>query len=161
MALIDLRNAIIYIKDGASHSLEIKIGEGNLTYTEKREIDDVKSRGKLDTMRESEDQPMEVAFSFMWEYLKSQSPEPISPREALKGIDGASAWVSASPDPLAPYCVNLEILHTPICPGVYKETVLLPQFNPLQFAHSLNDATVACNGKCNATQATIARTAQS
>jgi hypothetical protein len=110
-------------------------------------------------MRESEDQPMEVSFSFMWEYLKSHGSEPISPYEALKGEGAASGWTSASSDPLAPYCVDLEILHTPICAGVYKETVLLPQFNPLQFAHSLNDATVACNGKCNATKATITRTA--
>lgn len=110
-------------------------------------------------MRENEDQPMEVSFSFMWEYLKSQGMEAISPEEALKGNGAAASWTSASPDPLAPYCVDLEIQHTPVCPGVYKETVLLPQFHPEQFAHSLNDATVACNGKCNATQATVERTA--
>lgn len=138
----------------------MKIGQGNLTYTEKRNIDDVKSRGKLDTNREGEDEPMEVSFSFVWEFLKSQTPEPVTVEEALKQTGAASGWVSASSDPLAPYCVNLEIVHTPVCPDVYVETILLPLFNQTQLAASLSDATVACNGKCNAKQATITRTPQ-
>lgn len=161
IALIDLRNATVNIKDGGSNTLEVKIGQGNLTYTEKRDIDDVKSRGKLDTNREGEDQPMEVAFSFVWEFLKSASGEPVTVEDALKKINGASTWTSASSDPLAPYCVHLEIVHTPPCLGTDIETILLPMFNYLQLAQSLADATVACNGKCNAREATITRTPQS
>ncbi len=76
MAMIDLRNATIYIKDGSSHSLEIAVGQGNLTYNEKRQIDMVKSRGDLDTVRENESLEMDVAFSFVWEHLKSADSEP-------------------------------------------------------------------------------------
>lgn len=160
MALIDLRDSVILIQDGTTNQLEIKIGQGNLTHSEKRQLDFVLSRGALDTVRENEDQPMEVAFSFMWEFLKSAAGEAISPEEAIKGIGAASSWTSSNPDPKAPFSVNIIVIHTPPCAGVDIETVLLPQFNQENLAHSLNDATVACSGKCNATQAIITRTPQ-
>lgn len=160
MALIDLRNATIHIADGGVNSVEIKIGQGNLTYSEKKQKEPVKSRGKLDTVRENEDQEMEVAFNFMWEYLKATGLEIASIEDCLKRRGAAAGWVSACPDIKAPYSVHITVVHIPPCQAVYKETILLPQFNVINLAHSLLDATVAATGWCNATEAIITRSPQ-
>ncbi len=151
MPLIDLRDATMYIVSGMNN-VEIKIGEGNLTYIEKRNIDLVKSRGILDTTREGEEEGMEVSFNFMWEFLKAKSGDPITIEQALKG-----AWTSTSTDPAAPKCVDLVILHNPQCTGIQQETVTLSRFNYTQLAHSIRDSTVACNGVCNSKEAVIVR----
>jgi hypothetical protein len=155
MALIDLRNAVMLLTGGSGDAyVEIKIGQGNLTYNERRQIDEVKSRGKLDTIRENEDETMQVAFSFMWEIIKSEGTEDKTIEDALKGRAGLT---SASGDPNAPFCVNIQITHDPSCPGVKSEIIILPQFHYTELAHSIQDATIACNGICNAREPIITR----
>lgn len=162
--LIDLAKATLYIRDAGSNYIEVKIGEGNLSYTEARNLEMVLSRGDLDTVRENNDEAMEVSFSFIWEYVSSTTY--ITIEDALKQRNGAAGWVSANPDTNAPYAVNLELVHMPgatsTCgdgsTGGNIEHVFLLQFNYENLGHSLKDATVDCSGKCNAKQATTSRT---
>jgi hypothetical protein len=157
MAQIDLRRATVRIADGGSSHIDVKVGEGDLTYSEKRQIDFVKSRGGLDTVRENEEVPVDVSIVFVWEFITSDSGEPITVEDALKRRNGAASWASASPDALAPYCVNITVTYTPPCPGVKSETIALPQFHYVELAHSLKDGTVALKGSCNVTQAQVSR----
>ncbi len=157
MAQVDLRGATIRISDGSTNHIDVKIGEGDLNYEEKRQIDYVKSRGELDTVRENEEEPVDVSLTFVWENITSATGEPISVEDALKRRNGASAWVSALSDSDAPYCVNISVTTIPNCPGVKAEVILLPQFNRTNLAHSLRDATVALKGTCNVTEATATR----
>jgi len=157
MAQIDLRNATIRIADGGSNHIDVHIGEGDLAYSEKRQVDFVKARGALDTARENEEVPMEVSLLAVWEHITSAAGETITIEDALKRRNGASAWVSASADPLAPYCVNLILIDTPACSGVLKETLVFPQLHYIELAHSLKDGTIAIKGTCNATEPTVTR----
>ena len=43
-------------------NIEIKIGEGDLTYTEHHARTYTKDRGRLDTVRDADEEPMDVAF---------------------------------------------------------------------------------------------------
>jgi hypothetical protein len=157
MAQIDLRNAEIKIKDGSTNSITVSIGEGTLKYSEKRQLDFVKSRGLLDTVRENEEVPLDLSFSFIWEFITAASGEAITVEDALKKKGGAAAWVSASPDPRAPYCVDIEVTYTPPCVAIDKETLLFDEVHWIELAHSLEDGTVAFQGSCNRTQANITR----
>lgn len=157
MAIIDLRNTTLTIKDGSTNFIDVKVGEGNLTYGIKKNIDLVKSRGELDTTREGEQEAMEVAFSFMWEYLLASTGDPPSIEEVLERTGAASSWISVNPDPFAPYSVHLALVHIPPCQDIEVETILFPMFHYTQLAHSLLDATVSCNGICNAVRPTIVR----
>jgi hypothetical protein len=157
MAQIDLRNTTLRIAEGSGSYIDVKIGEGELTYSEKRQIDFVKSRGELDTVRENEEVPLEVSLIFIWEHIFAASGEPITVEDALKKRGGAAGWSSTSTDTLAPYCVNILLYYTPPCPGVALETILFQQFHWIELAHSLKDATVALKGNCNVTQAIVAR----
>lgn len=72
MASRDFKNATVYIQDGSSpvNQLEVILGEGNLTYTERREVEYIRNRGVLNSAREGDEQPIEVSLDAEWEYTK-------------------------------------------------------------------------------------------
>jgi len=166
MAQIDLKQATVTIKDGAAHTLEVRIGEGNLTYTETKNMEYKLNRGLLDEVREGDEVPIDVAFDFVWDYLKGPSSASGSGgtptiEDALKKRGGAADWTSSDSDECRPYAVDLVILYVPNCSTGDQEELTLPDFRQEGLAHDLSAGTVAATGKCNATEAIVARAAQS
>ena len=139
--------------------LEIKIGDGNLTYTEANEYEYDLDRGVLDTVRAGDQVPLDLSLDFVYEYITTGTSEEISPMDALKQIGGASAWVSSSADPCEPYSVDVEVIHTPICTTQEIETTVFPDFRSESREPDLGEATVSVSGRCNAVQPTVTRTA--
>ena len=161
-ASIDLKYATISIKDGTTptaNSIEVKIGEGNLTYTERREMIYTPDRGVLDDVREGDEQPMDVAFDFIWEYITALSGSGTpTVEDALKKTGEASSWVSTDTDVCRPYAVDIEINYVPNCqPTGNTEVITLPDFRWEELNHDLTAASISCTGKCNAVQATAVR----
>ncbi len=130
------------------NSVEVKIGEGTLTYSEKRAITYVLNRGKIYTVKLGDDAPVDVSFQFIWEFLRAGSGEPPTVEEALRKIGAASAWVSSSPDTCEPYSVDIIICNLPPCEG-QNEIITLPAFRHEDLAHDLKAGTVSVTGKCN------------
>ena len=95
--------------------INIKIGEGNLTYTEHRDYTYLLDRGWLDTVREPKDVPMDVKLDAVYEHIVSDTGEHVCPMEALKGGGSAAEWVSSSPDQCEPYCIDLVVDYDPPC----------------------------------------------
>jgi len=139
--------------------IEIKIGDGNLTYTESKEFEYELDRGDLDTVREGNEVPLELNLEFVYEFVKTGTNESTTPVDALKGIGGAADWFSSSADPCEPYSVDLEIEHDPPCGSAEKEITLFPDFRHDTLEFDLSAATIAVTGRCNATQPTITRAA--
>ncbi len=52
--------------------IEVKIGEGNRTWTEEKEYEYLRERGDLDTVKEGDEQPVEMSMEFVYEYVKTQ-----------------------------------------------------------------------------------------
>jgi hypothetical protein len=157
VALIDLKYATIEILDGSTppHALVVNLGTGNLEYTEARSIEFVKRRGELETVREGEEQPVDLSFQFAWESLAATQPgDPPTVEDALKRRGPAAGWKSTSPDPLAPYCVDVVVTYRPPC-GVGSQTIGFAEFHYEELAHSMADATVDVKGKCNTVQASV------
>ena len=140
-----------------SQRLDITIGEGNLTYTEAKEYEYLKDRGVLDTVREGEDQPVDVSLEFAYEFVTTGTDEAITPVDAVKQIGGASEWVSASSDLCEPYCVDIEVDRVLSCGSTEDETTILSDFRYEALEYSLQDATISVSGKCNVTDATVTR----
>ena len=138
--------------------LTIKIGDGNITYTEHNEYSYDLDRGDLDTVREGNQVPMDVKLDAVFEHITQGTSEAISPMDALKGIGGASAWVSASADQCEPYCIDLIVKHTPPCGTSQLETVTFPDFRSESREINYKDATISVSGKCKATEPTVTRT---
>ena len=158
---IDLKDAILSIKDGAAASIDVKIGEGNFTYTERRTIEYTLDRGLLDEVREGDEVPVDISLDFVWEFITGGAVSGAQPsvEDALKRIGAAAAWVSTDTDSCRPYAVDLLITHTPGCTGssTPTETITISDFRYEQLAHDLRAGTVSVTGRANVTQATVVR----
>ncbi len=160
MAQVDMKNATITIKSKSSaDKIVVKIGDGNLSYTRKQNITYLKDRGKLDTARLGDEEPVEVSLDATWEYITGASA---TIEDALTNAGGASGWESTDPDTCAPYCVDLEIAVENPCtgdsaPSNPDETILLKSFRWENIAHDLKGGTFAITGKCNVTAPTATR----
>lgn len=156
MAKVDLKNCTLTIKDGGSNSVEVKIGEGNLQWTDRRNIEYSLNRGSLTgaTIREGDEVPVEVRFDATYEYISSpsaiSSDAPVSIDDALKGTNACSSWVSSDTDTCQPYAVDLEFVNDPGECGD-AETITFPDFRWEQIDHDVRAGTIAISGKCNTT----------
>jgi hypothetical protein len=159
MAAIDLKKAVITIKDGSTTpiSVTVKVGEGNLTFSEKQNMEYVLDRGILSTVKEGDQVPVEVKFDFMWEYIAGTS----TAKGLVEAIKGSTSLVSTDTDACRPYACDLEVVYTPtpITCGD-KETISFPDFRWESLEYDLKAATISCSGKCNVTDITTTRAAQ-
>lgn len=166
-ASIDLKNTTIKFKDGTGtpKSLIVKIGEGNLTYSEKRNMIYTLNRGVLYDVRQGDEVPMELTLAFIWEYLTGGSATSATPtiEDVLKKRGPASSWVSSdtgSDGACRPYALDLELLYSPqpySCGN--KETITWMDFRYEELQHDLRGASIQCSGRCNVTAATAVRAA--
>ena len=137
--------------------LEIKVGEGNASWTESKDYSYDLDRGNLDTVRELDQQPCEVSLDFMYEYVKTGTGEDIAPIDALKGIGGASEWVNAAADPCTPYAVDLQIEQLAQCGSTEDALYLFPEFRYDSLDFNISDATISVAGRINSVEPTITR----
>lgn len=147
-------NAVIV---GLPHQIEINIGDGNLTYDEKRSIKYIRNRNVLDTVRLDQDEPMEVKLDALWEFVRADTNEVPTIEDAVKQRGVASDWITSAADTCEPYAVDIEIEYDPPCTGVKREFILLTDFRYESFSHDLKMGVFAVTGKCNVTEATVSR----
>jgi hypothetical protein len=153
------------VADGAAivwlpHRLQIRIGEGNVQWTEKRPVVYTKDRGILDTVRLGDEEPMEVKLDFTWVFLKASSGQAATIEDALKKRGGAADWVTSSADTCEPYAVDIVIEYTPPCTTEEMEIYTLQDFRYEDLGHDLKQGQVSVTGKCNVKEPNIVRQAQ-
>ena len=140
------------------NSLEIKVGDGNLTHSEKKAREFGLDRGLLDTVRDADQEPMDVAFDFMWEFLSSANGASVPTiEEVLKNIAPADSWVTTADDTCQPFCIDLEIVNAPECSAIEDEQTIFEEFYHEGLDHDTKEASVACSGRCNRLVATHVR----
>lgn len=140
--------------DVFGRQLQLKIGEGNLTYDEKRNIEYKKDRGLIDTVREGDQEPIDVRLDVQWEWLSSAGTDTVpTPEEVLKQEGLASDWISSSTDQCEPYALNIIVVYDPECANVEAEIIHLKDYRWESLSHDLKAGTLSTSGKCNATRA--------
>ena len=139
--------------------LYIKIGEGNVTFTEAKERIYDLDRGLLDTVRDGDEQPLELNLEFTYVYVTHQSGKTVTPIDALKQLGDAAEWVSSSSDQCEPYAVDIELRHCVPCGTDQDETLLFQDFRWESLEYDLQGATIAVTGRCNVTDAVASRVA--
>jgi hypothetical protein len=141
----------------AGHEIAMKMGEGDVKWSEPTAYKYLLDRGHLDSVITGDDAPMDLTLGGTFENILSKGNEDITPTEALKGTGRASAWVSTSSDPCEPYCVDIVVLNVPPC-GVLGETeYVFPDFRCEKKDYDIKASTVAFSGKCNALEPIITR----
>jgi hypothetical protein len=137
--------------------IEIKVGDGNITYTENRTYEYMLDRGDLDTVREGDQVPLDVRLECTYEHITTGTSETISPMDALKGVGSASGWVSSAEDQCEPFAIDIEVEHNPPCGNAQTETTLFPDFRADTKEVNLQDATISLTGKCNVIEPEVNR----
>lgn len=156
-AAIDLKNAVIKIKGAnVGEVVTVVLGTGNLTYEEKRNIEYIRDRGLLDTVREGDEEPVDVRLDSTWESLTGGAGAP-TVEDALKRRGAASSWHTTSADVCEPYAVDIEITISPPCGSAGQEVILIQDFRWESANHDMRGATLAFAGKANVKEATVTR----
>lgn len=139
-----------------ANQIELVLGEGNLTYNEKKAREYKKNKGVLYEVRDGDEEPVEVSFDCWWENLSSSvtDGEPITFEEALKREGQAANWVSSDTTrPCSPYSVDIVIQKNQPCADLQQETTTLRYFRYEELDHSAKEGTIACKGSCNVPKA--------
>lgn len=140
------------------HELEINVAEGTVTFVEKKDRVYVKNRGQLGTVRNGDQQPVEVKFDILWEQLKAMGTDTIpTPEDFLKRRGPAAAYVSTSEDPCEPYAIDFEIKLTQPCSTQQKETITAKEFRYEELSHDAKAGMISCSGKCNNEELVVVR----
>ena len=137
--------------------ITIKIGDGDLSWTESREILYDLDRDLLDTVRLGEEQPVEVDLAFIFEYVTTQSGQAITPTDALKRTGEASEWVSSASDLCEPYAVDIYAVHCVPCGTDEDQDFLFQDFRYESLEYSVQDAAISVSGRCNVSDVTSTR----
>ena len=144
MSQRSIRDGELKIKDGGSEELTIRIGEGNFTWNERRNVEYTRDRGVIAEVRLGDDEATEVSFDFIWDWI-SDVTGTATIVEALKGT--ASGWVSAG-DACEPYAVDLELYILPDECGSIDETLTFNEFRWETINPDLRAGQISCTGRC-------------
>ena len=123
-----LKDGTITLLDGAATpaSVTVDVEDGDLSWTERTPVDIVVDRGVLAHARASNEQPVEIAFSMIFQSLSTHAT--LTPYDALKNSGGASAWTSDEPNSDA-WAVTLQfVIGDPA--GGASETITFARFCP-------------------------------
>lgn len=157
MSVLDIKNCIMRFEDGASHRLDVSVGEGTLTWTERRPVEYLMEKGRIDEVRLGDEVPMDVSFQFRWKFLRSNTASTPSIEDALKQRYEAAAWTSSDSDTCRPYALDIVVINDPTCNTEMRERATLPDFRYEELQHDVKAASVSCSGKCNAREAIVDR----
>ena len=142
-------------------SISVKIGEGNLTYSEKRPVEFIRDRGAIDTVKNADEEPMDLSFDIMWEWISTEHGATATVEDALKRLNDAHDWASTADDDCQPYCVDVELWNAPGCGSLDDELIVFEEFYYETLDHDVREGTVSAAGRCNRTVATPRRVAHS
>lgn len=145
------------------HQLQIKIGDGTLTYNETQTREYKLNRGIIDKVRDGDDTPMEVSTTFAWTYITNVfgTNEIPSVEDFIKRRGPAAAYTSTG-EGCDPYAVDLVMVNDPaVCVGESNpvEIIRFPEFRWESLQHDAKAGTVSFSGKCNATEPEVTRAA--
>jgi hypothetical protein len=138
--IYNLRDAVLKMKDGSTFNITVPIDEGDLAFSENREVLPLYDRGSIDVLREGNEQLVDVSFTIKYSGLISVSGD-VTPYELLKKYNRASSAVSVYSDSEV-YAVDVTL-------EVDSRLILLSAFFPekIDFKEGEEYNTLAVSGK--------------
>ena len=147
------------------NSLEVKIGDGNLTWSVSKDYTYDLERGNLKggTVRQGDQQALAISLDTVYEYVTTGSDNVVTPFDAFNNVGGASDWSSsASDDPCAPFALDIIIDRaTAACnTSDDNELTILPDYRYESLEADIDAATISTSGSCFVELPVSGRTAQ-
>jgi hypothetical protein len=139
--------------------VEIKVGDGNVTWDTSRNLEYEMDKGEIDAVVEGDDIPVDVSIDLVYEYLTAVTGSGIPTAEdVLKQRGEASTWITSGEDSCEVYAIDIEIDYEPPCAAQHEITTF-PEFRWESVSHDVSQASLAVRGKCKDTDVTIVRRA--
>lgn len=155
-AVVVAAQAATDLASGA-RTLTLKVAEGALSYTEKKNRKYTRDRGVLYAIMDGDEEPVDVKIDAIWDFITASGGGTPTPEDVLKDRGEASNWVSTDTDECNPFCVDIEVEYAPNCAAVQKEYIMLECFRYEQLDRALRDGVLSMTGKCNVTEAEVYR----
>ena len=140
-----------------ARTLTLKVNEGTMSYTEKKNRKYTRDRGLLSLVMNADEEPLEAKFDVIWEFITASTGGTETVEDVLKNRGEASDWVTTDADACNPFAVDIEIEYNPNCGGAQKEFIVLEDFRYENIDHTLKEGVLAFSGKCNVTEASVYR----
>jgi len=164
MARKSLKNATLKILDGTSvtpNEITVKLGTGNITWTENYGYDYEPERGNIanGTVRDADEQPVDVNVTATWEdtIYGTGDTEFVTPYEALKRQGAAADWETTGADACEPYACELDIEFDITCGGTLDELVRFTEFRCESCAFDISAGTLVFSGKSKEVRPAVTR----
>lgn len=134
MAQFDLKNATLFFKDGSNprNMFRIKLGDGNFTATEKRNVEYTNDGGRLDEVRSGDEEPMELSIDGTWLETAGRTTSPDVTTSGAVASAGATSAALATPQLVA--TVSSIFKHAGVRYTVVSATDSLLTFTPALMA---------------------------
>jgi hypothetical protein len=139
-------------------ALVIKVGDGDLKYTENHSYKYDLDRGILDTVRIGDDIPLDLTASFTYEHITTGTGETVSPVDFIKQRGPAAEFVSSDPDACQPFAVDFEITFIPPCADSEPEVTNFPDFRAEKVEPDFKNSIITLSGKCHTLEPIVSRT---
>lgn len=139
--------------------LEVKVGEGNIEHTKNKDPQIDLDRGVLDGARSGNEQPMDVSFGIVYDWLRSSTTDVPTADEVLERDGEAADWSNAAADECEPHQVTLKVIDAPDCGSAKAEVIIYPYFLPQTINASVEAASISVTGVCVATKPLVYRVA--
>ena len=128
--------------------LNIKMGDGNMTWDEVTNYEYEMDRGHIDAVVEGDDEPLSVTLDSVYEFVTALTGSNVpTPEDVLKQRGEASGWITTGADPCELFAVDIELDYAPPC-DVPHEITTFKEFRWDTINHELGDATLRFDGRC-------------
>lgn len=158
----NLRDAELKLTDGdaPANVVAVTLDEGDLSYDETNNVNNILDRGILDHMRKGDEEPVKVTFTLKFvEFLKQVADADPTVYEVFKKIGGAAAWVSTNTDGGDVYTLTAEFTIVSPTVGDQNEKIVMNFLHHASVSFSEGDEydTISFDGEAFVTAATITK----
>jgi hypothetical protein len=157
---MDLKNCTVKFKDGSSSAniIEIKMDEGNIKWTETRNIIVKRDRGEIDYLHEGDEEPCKVTLEGRFASITSSSGDDVTPLEFLTKTGAASAYKSTA-DACAADAIDIIVeVEQPCGTIVEDEIITFSEFTYQTLGGDFKAGQLSIDGICNSVRPTSVRT---
>lgn len=145
MPIMNLRTSTISVG-----GIEVEIGEGNLTYSEKRPLEYVTNGNEISEVREADEEALDLKIDFTWKRV-ADSFEGL-----IDMIDNRSeTQTSSDAIECRPYAVDVKLRYPVACTIPASKDINFDDFRYETLDYDIKAGTISVSGKCNISYPTI------
>jgi len=146
MPTMNLRTATLIIG-----GITVEVGEGNLTYSEKRALEYVTDKNNISDVRHADEEPLDLKMDFTWKRVAGDFAT------LLEKIKGTGTSTTSDPVECRPYAVDIVLQYPDSCGATpTSKDIEFDDFRYEQLDYDVGAGTISCSGKCNIAYPVIA-----